>query len=147
MPKHPCEPVFLIYFERAPPPLSGSSVPEWLEMSADDPLSFHSVGTVFICSRKEWSKHTNTDACSWIFINRNNSCRLVAPLSARGGGASTHFSFCHVGPCLPGLFQSPDRSSVNLYSGCNLSNYVKFWQLWVSFCPFQNHKQFLVARP
>lgn len=48
---------------------------------------------IWICSRKESSKHTNIDTCSWIFINRNNSCSPVAPLSAHNGACCDAIQF------------------------------------------------------
>lgn len=48
---------------------------------------------IWISSRKESNKHTNTDTCSWIFINRNNSCSPVAPLSAHNGACCDAIQF------------------------------------------------------
>lgn len=93
------------------------SVPERDEMSADDALTFCGVGTVFICSRKESSKHTNTDTYSWIFINRNNSrCPRSSPVCSQWWRLDTIFFLSHrpVFACISSESRQKQRYLYNL---------------------------------
>lgn len=117
-------------------PSGSSSVPDRKETSADDALTFHSVGTVFICSRKESSKQTNTDTCSWIFITRNNSCCLVALLSARSGGASTRFHLVTSVCVRLDRFRVQTEAVLPLQWLQIILEVGETSDTWASFCPF-----------